>query len=306
MDGILNVDKPAGWTSFDVVNFIRSRSRVRRVGHAGTLDPAATGVLPVLLGRATRLTEYLVDATKTYVARIELGVETDTYDAVGEVVARQDASSVTLSDVERAIAPFRGEFEQVPPAYSAIKRQGVPLYKLARKGEQVEVEPRRVRVDQLDIKSYAAPYLELEIDCSKGFYVRSLAHDIGARLGVGGTLTGLVRTRVGSFRLEDAVGLEALTSEIGAGTWQERLYAPDEVILNWQAAIVGESNEQRIGRGQSVAVESGPGLAVATGERCRAYSAGGEFLAVLSAAGGGEWRPEKVFVSAGGASPAES
>ena len=299
MDGILNIDKPAGWTSFDVVNFVRSRTRVRRVGHAGTLDPAATGVLPVLLGRATRLTEYLVDATKTYVARIELGVETNTYDAEGEVVGHRDASGVTLSDVERAIAPFRGEFEQTPPAFSAIKRGGVPLYKLARKGEQVELEPRPVRVEKLDIKSYAAPYLELEIDCSKGFYVRSLAHDIGARLDVGGTLAGLVRTRAGSFRLEEAVDIETLTAEISDGSWQERVFAPDEVVLSWQAAIVGEGNEQRIGRGQSIALATKPGIEPAPGQHCRAYSLGGDFLAVLASTGASEWRPEKVFAPAG-------
>jgi tRNA pseudouridine55 synthase len=292
--GILNVDKPAGWTSFDVVGFVRKRSGVRRVGHAGTLDPAATGVLPVLLGPATRLTEYLVDATKTYVATIELGVETDTYDAEGEVIAR-NASGVSRGAIEAALAQFRGEIEQVPPAYSAIKRQGVPLYKLARRGEAVDLLPRRVVVQQLDINSYSPPLIELEIECSKGFYVRSLAHDLGAALGVGGSLTGLVRTRVGTFAISDAVDIETLTATFEAGTWQELLYAPDEVLLGWRAAIVGADNQRRLIQGQRATFEH-TNTAINEGDLCRAYTLGGDFLAVLRATSDTDWRPEKVFI----------
>ena len=145
ISGILNVDKPAGWTSFDVVRFVRGRCGERRVGHAGTLDPAATGVLPVLIGRATRLTEYLVDATKAYDATVELGVATDTYDAEGEVVARADASGVALSQVEDGLQAFRGDSLQTPPIYSALKRDGVPLYKRARRGETIEIAAHQLR-----------------------------------------------------------------------------------------------------------------------------------------------------------------
>lgn len=293
LSGILNVDKPADWTSFDAVNVIRKRTGVKRVGHAGTLDPAATGVLPLLLGQATRLTEYLVDATKTYRARIQLGIETDTYDLEGAVTAEADVSGVTRDAIEAALPEFRGEIEQTPPAYSAIKRQGVPLYKLARRGEAVVVEPRRVRVDRLDITSYEAPMLEVVIDCSKGFYVRSLAHDIGARLSVGGSLAGLVRTRVGSFRIEDAVSVDDLTREIEAGVWQERLFAPDEVLLHWRAAILGQANALRLSRGQMLELA---GATAPEGELCRAYSVGGDFLAVI-AANETRWRPEKVFAA---------
>ncbi|HLF72086.1 MAG TPA: tRNA pseudouridine(55) synthase TruB [Dehalococcoidia bacterium] len=291
--GLLIVNKPAGWTSSDVVGFVRGRSRVKRVGHAGTLDPAATGVLPLLLGHATRLAEYLVDATKTYAATIELGVETDTYDADGEVLARNDASGVSRDAIEAALQAFRGEFDQLPPAYSAIKREGVPLYKRIRRGEDVALEPRRVRVDELHITAYEPPFVSLEIDCAKGFYVRSLAHDLGAVLGVGGSLSKLVRTRVGAFSLASAVDIETLRAEFEAGTWQERLFAPDEVLLGWQAAILGAENETNLRHGRSAVFAS-----TTDTQRCRAYGPDGDFLAVLARAGDTEWRPEKVFVTA--------
>ena len=295
--GILNVDKPAGWTSFDVVAFVRRGSGVRRVGHAGTLDPAATGVLPILLGPATRLAQYLVDTTKVYDATIELGRETDTYDADGAVVHRADASHVGREAVEAALSSFRGEIEQVPPRFSAIKRLGLPLYKRARRGETVEAPPRRVRVDRLDIISYDAPVLRVEIECGKGFYVRSLAHDVGASLGVGGCLTALRRARVGPFRVEDAVSFDTLGRELASGAWLDRLLPPDEVLLGWRAAILGEASAQRLAHGRSLLLQQLPGVVVSAGERCRAYSAGGDFLAVLRCAAPQEWRPEKVFLA---------
>ena len=296
ISGILNVDKPYGWTSFDVVRFVRGRCGERRVGHAGTLDPAATGVLPLLLGQATRLTEYLVDTTKTYEATVRLGVETDTYDAEGEVVARADATAITHDAVEAVLGAFRGEIMQTPPLYSAIKREGEALYKKARRGESVELEPRPVRVDQLDITLFELPLLELHIVCSKGFYVRSLAHDIGAALGASGSLAALRRTRVGSFVIEDAVDIDTLREELVSGAWRERLYAPDEVLLGRRAAIVGDENEKRLRHGVAPVFQP-DALAAAPEELCRAYSASGDFLAVLRATGGRDWRPEKVFVT---------
>jgi tRNA pseudouridine55 synthase len=297
LSGILNVDKPLSWTSFDVVRFVRGHSRQKRVGHAGTLDPAASGVLPLLVGRATRLTEYLVDTTKEYVAEVELGVVTDTYDAEGEVVAHADASSVSEAAVRDALEAFRGEIMQAPPVYSAIKREGVPLYKRARRGEDVRAEPRRVRVQELDIISYAAPNLQLRIVCGKGFYVRSLAHDLGSALGVGGRLTGLVRRRVGGFRIEDAVGIETLREEFEDGTWTDRLIAPDEVLLTWRAAILGDEGAQNLLHGRVTAIQAAEGIDVAPGDLCRAYSHTGDFLAILRCQDATTWRPEKVFAA---------
>jgi tRNA pseudouridine55 synthase len=276
---------------------VRGRSRVKRVGHTGTLDPAATGVLPVCLGQATRLAEYLTDADKTYVADVELGVETDTYDADGAVVARADATGITLAAIEDALRQFEGEFDQTPPMYSAIKRQGVPMYKLARAGETIDLPARRVRVDALRLVSYEAPGLRIEIDCAKGFYVRSLAHDLGQALGVGGSLSALQRTRVGSFGIDQAVDMETLKGELTEGTWQKRLWAPDEVLNHWQALILGSENETRLRTGRSVSVEE---LRAADSRGlCRAYGLDGSFLAVVRREGEGTWGPEKVFSAAG-------
>ncbi len=273
--------------------FVRGRTRIRRVGHTGTLDPAATGVLPLCLGQATRLSQYLTDADKIYVADIELGVETDTYDADGTVLQREDASRVGRADVDMALRQFTGEFDQVPPLYSAIKRQGVAAYKLARRGESVDLPARRVRVHRIAVLAYEAPHLKLEIDCAKGFYVRSLAHDLGRVLGVGGSLTGLVRSRAGSFRLDDAVDIETLRAELETDAWRERLFAPDEVLLHWQALLVGEDNETRLRSGRSALVtETGdPG----SRSTCRAYGRDGSLVAILRREAAGVWQPEKVF-----------
>jgi tRNA pseudouridine55 synthase len=293
---ILIVNKPQSWTSFDVVKYVRGRCGEKRVGHAGTLDPAATGVLPLLLGSATRLTEYLVDTTKTYEATIELGVVTDTYDADGEVLATADASGVTREQINAALSRFQGEIMQAPPAYSAIKRAGVPLYRMARRGEEVAPEPRPVFVETLEVIDYAAPVLRVNVTCGKGFYVRSLAHDLGAALGVGGSLSGLVRTRVGPFSIEGAVKIEALKAELEAGTWQRRLWAPDEVLLGWRATILGDENAKRLRNGLNALLSPREGIEITEGDVCRAYTQDGDFLAVMRALDRERWRPEKVFL----------
>ncbi len=291
--GILNVDKPAGWTSFDVVGFVRGRCGVKRVGHAGTLDPAATGVLPVLIGQATRLTEYLVDATKAYEATVELGITTDTYDGEGDVVSRTDPSAVTREQIEAALGAFRGAFMQTPPIYSALKRDGVPLYKRARRGEEIEIEPRPVRVDELYITEWAPPHVSLHVECAKGFYVRSLAHDLGLALGVGGMLAGLRRSRVGAFRVEEAVSIDELRESFAGGEWERHMYAPDEVLLHWDAAILGADSASRLRNGQHISVELSRTLA--SEALCRAYSVEGDFVAVARVSEASKLVPEKVF-----------
>jgi tRNA pseudouridine55 synthase len=296
-NAILNVDKPPGWTSFDAVKFIRVRCGEKHVGHAGTLDPAATGVLPVLIGNATRLADYLVDATKEYVADVQLGIVTDTYDLDGEVLQRHDALSLAESDIRDALTAFLGDILQAPPVYSAIKREGVPLYKRARRGEDVRAEPRPVRTEEIDIMSYEPPQLKLRVVCGKGFYVRSLAHDLGAALGLGGALSGLVRTRVGSFRLEDGVGIETLRSEFEDGTWTDRLIAPDEILLHWRAAILNAESTQRLLYGRETPLQPPEGLRTVPGDLCRAYSDTGDFLAVLRQHESNRWHPEKVLAT---------
>ncbi len=298
LSAILNVNKPPDWTSFDVVRFIRGRCGQKRVGHAGTLDPAATGVLPVLIGQSTRLAEYLVDTRKEYLADIQLGVSTDTYDAEGEVLSQTDASAITEADAHEALRAFQGDIMQAPPVYSAIKRDGVPLYKRARRGEDVRAEPRPVRVDQLDVIDVSPPYVRVRVVCGKGFYVRSLAHDLGVALGVGGMLQGLVRERVGTFHLDDAVDIETLRREFEEGTWYERLVAPDEVLLTMSAAILGEQSARDLSQGRETVLNAAAEDTMEPGMLCRAYSESGEFFAVLRHHEGSVWRPEKVFAPA--------
>ncbi len=217
-DGLVVVDKPAGWTSHDVVARVRRLAGTRRVGHAGTLDPMATGVLLVGVGRATRLLGHLALTEKEYAATVRLGVTTSTDDADGEVTARADASRVSAEDVQAALPGLTGILDQVPPAFSAIKVAGRRAYVRARAGEQVTLAARRVRVSRLELRALRAapPVLDIELDvaCSSGTYVRAIARDLGVALGVGGHLTALRRTRVGAFSLADAHDLDALTREL--------------------------------------------------------------------------------------------
>ena len=208
--GILNIDKPQGLTSHDVVARTRRLADQRRIGHAGTLDPMATGVLVVCLGRATRIVEYVTAGLKAYRARVRFGETTDTWDADGEVVKREVVGDLTLAAIEGALPQFRGRIEQVPPMYSALKHEGVPLYRLAREGVTIARKPRAVEVYDLEVREWQRPILELDVRCSKGTYVRALAHDLGQALGVGAHLSGLIRTAVGPFRLCDAVELDTL------------------------------------------------------------------------------------------------
>jgi tRNA pseudouridine55 synthase len=298
LDGILNVNKPVGWTSFDVVAFVRRHSGVRRVGHAGTLDPAAEGVLLVCLGRATRVVEYLLDTRKSYRARVRLGVTTDTYDADGEVVRTADASSVTREAVEQALDSFRGTISQTPPMFSALKREGTPLYRHARAGREVEREAREVEVYRLELVEFDPPALTLDIDCGRGFYVRSLANDLGGRLGCGAHLEGLVRAGVGPFRVESAVDVETLREAFDDGTWADFLLPMDSVLLDWHAAILGEENAANIRFGRALnlapAGEARVG-ALGADAPCRAYSLDGRLIALLRYNGDAVWQPSKVL-----------
>jgi len=206
--GILLVDKPVGWTSHDVVQFVRKRFRFRKVGHCGTLDPTATGLLVLVLGRATKLSARLTNQDKVYRGVMELGVETSTDDSEGEVIARRDASGVTRESLEEAFDRFTGEIEQIPPMTSAVKKGGRPLYKLARKGVEIDREPKRVVIHELQLLDFRPPEVEFELHCSKGTYVRTLCADIGRDLGCGAYLKTLRRLASGRFRVEDAVPVE--------------------------------------------------------------------------------------------------
>ena len=291
MDAILNIHKPSGPTSFAVVARVKRLTGERRVGHGGTLDPLASGVLPVFLGRATRLAEYLMEYPKTYHATVELGAATDTYDAEGSVTSRSDISNITLKDVETALEKFRGEIRQRPPVYSALKQGGQPLHRLARRGQNVEVESRPVTVYRLEILAFELPRLTLEVECSKGTYIRSLAHDLGAALGCGGHLAGLVRTAYGPFDITDAVTLEQLESGIQNGAWRGLIKPMDCVLSRWEKITLDAEQAQAVLGGKGITLNQ----AVET-RRLRAYDTNGVFLALLQyEPDEARWRPYRVF-----------
>jgi tRNA pseudouridine55 synthase len=292
VNGFLILDKPSGVTSFSMVSLVRRATGVRRVGHAGTLDPLASGVLPVAVGQAARFIEYLDDATKTYVARVRFGVETDTYDAEGEVVATSDASDVTRAAVEAELAAFAGEIEQVPPKYSALKVAGKPLYRYAREGTDVEVASRRVWIESISVVGFdeRESTAEIEVVCGKGTYIRSIAHDLGRRLGCGAHLAALRRTSSGGFGIADANSPEEIAEYAAAGRLDELMLAPDRAVERRPAAIFEAPHASDVRAGRDVAIASASGA-----ELCRAYGADGDFLAVLRRRAEGVWHPEKVL-----------
>jgi tRNA pseudouridine55 synthase len=224
------VDKPPGWTSHDVVEVARGWFGTRRVGHLGTLDPLATGVLPLAIREATKLIPFLPVGPKRYVGIVRLGVETDTLDAEGRVLRRHAGPLPDEADVREALVARVGESEQVPPMYSSVKRAGVPLYRLARRGEVVEREPRKVRIERLEALSFAPPDLEIDVVCSPGTFVRALAADLGRDLGCGAHVVTLRRTRSHPFELPQAASVDALEAEARAGALAARLVPPADAL----------------------------------------------------------------------------
>jgi tRNA pseudouridine55 synthase len=301
--GFLNVDKPAGWTSFRVAALVRRRSGVRRVGHTGTLDPDATGVLLVCLGAATRLSEYVMELPKTYRADVRLGVATDTFDATGIPVSEADPSGVSREQVVEALATFVGESEQVPPLFSAIKYAGEPLYRYARARREVQPQPRRVTIHRLQLLGFQPPLLTIELECGKGTYVRSLAHDLGQRLGCGAHLASLVRLRVGPFALNDACPLPRLEQAFDEGRWQEFLLPPDAALAHWPRIDLTDEQETAVRFGQTLAAADlalSPPQAPSDGTLSRAYDPDGGLLAILRYDGKAAlWHPTKVLAAAG-------
>jgi tRNA pseudouridine55 synthase len=296
LSGILNVDKPPDMTSHDVVDAVRRVAGQRRVGHAGTLDPMATGVLLVCLGQATRVAEYLMAGCKRYRATIVLGTTTDTYDAEGEVLASDGRIDWGEREIRAALDTFVGSIWQVPPMYSAIKQEGEPLYKLARQGKVVERKPRQVEISEILLLDWTPPSLIVEVECSSGTYVRSLAHDLGQHLGSGAYLAALARLSSGRFNLEEAVSLERIEEAFEHGQESHYLLPIDEALLDWPAMIVGMDDAERIGQGQAIPGDLLPDGEDGHGGLCRAYSSEGDFLAILAyKPATGLWWPKKVF-----------
>ena len=294
-DGILILDKPPGISSMEAVRRIKRASGVRRVGHGGTLDPMATGVIPICLGRATRLMEYMLDSSKEYVGEVRLGISTDSYDAEGKITSRSDPSGVERKAIEDVLDSFLGQIEQVPPMFSALKRKGKRLYELARQGIEVEREPRAMTVHSIRLEDWNPPVAMVHIECSRGFYMRSLAHDIGVQLGCGAHLRSLTRLRTGRFRIADAVPIEVAQRSFEEGSWPELLVSLDSVLGDLRAIIVGEREQASIQNGRPVPL-SQDDSAPRPDEQFRAYSLDGEFLAIMRFDASDRcWRPNKVF-----------
>lgn len=295
-DGVLNFDKPLRQTSHDVVEQVRKLTGIRRVGHAGTLDPLATGVLLVCVGRAaTRIAEFLMDAPKTYRASGRLGITTDTFDAEGTVVAESPVG-VGRDEVIRALGEFKGTIEQVPPMYSAVKYKGKPLYRLARQGVEVERPSRRVEIFSLELVAWDPPEFTVEMTCSSGTYVRVLVHDLGQGLGCGAYVTSLTRLSSGSFRLKDAISLAQFRQMSGEGRWPELLCPVDQALADqFPALYLDTDGAWRICSGQ--AIDTG-NEELEDGALTRVYGPDEQFLALATYdADDGVWRPRKVFVT---------
>jgi tRNA pseudouridine55 synthase len=294
ISGVLVVDKPVGMTSHDVVQAIRNGTGLRRAGHTGTLDPRASGVLVILVGPAVRLSEYVSASDKRYQAIIRLGTTTDTFDAEGRFTRPDQVVNTTESQFEEVLKTFVGEIEQVPPPYSAVKVQGRKAYELARQGEQVELAPRKITVHHLEVLEWAPPEVVVDVHCSSGTYVRSLANDLGEKLGTGAYLVGLRRTKSGRFSLRDAVPLRKLQESFSAGNWYQYLIPAAEALGDWPVVELSPDEVEGIRHGHRVraASDAKPGMV-------RGVSTQGELVALLELAtsedGTPAWQPRKVF-----------
>jgi tRNA pseudouridine55 synthase len=298
-DGILNIDKPPGWTSHDVVARVRRllvaklphQRGTMRVGHAGTLDPLATGVLLVCIGQATRVSEYLAASEKTYRAMVELGASTDTYDIAGRVTGSAPVPPLERQDLEHVLSSFTGKILQTPPPYSAIKQEGVPAYRRARRGETVELAPRHVVIHSMSLFDWRSPHLVVELVCGPGTYVRSLAHDLGQVLGCGAVLTSLTRLRSGSFTIQDAVTMDEVAVAIEAGHLAQYLSPMKAALAALAPVPVDWQLRDRLLNGQSI-----PGPVEPAERLGYAVEPDGAVRAILAYdAGAGLWRPKKVF-----------
>jgi tRNA pseudouridine55 synthase len=294
ISGALVVDKPTGMTSHDVVQAIRNGTGIRRAGHTGTLDPRASGVLVVLLGPAVRLSEYVSAADKRYQAIIRLGASTDTFDADGKFTRKSETPvDVSEAQFEEALQKFVGRIQQTPPPYSAVKVQGRKAYEMARGGEEVDLSPRTIDVYHLEVLEWAPPEVVIDVHCSSGTYVRSLANDLGEMLGCGGYLIGLRRTKSGRFSLRDATPLRKLQEAFRAGNWSQYLIPAAEALGDWPAIELDPDQVDAIKHGHRVpaAEDARPGMV-------RAVSMAGELVALMELdEEARQWKPKKVFFS---------
>jgi tRNA pseudouridine55 synthase len=289
--GLIIMDKPVGPTSHAMVSLVRKGTGIRKVGHAGTLDPRASGVLVLCLGAATRLSEYLSGTAKEYEAVVRFGASTRTFDTDGEIT-RNTGEAPTRRQIETVLPRFQGDIIQKPPPFSAIKVQGRKAYEIARAGDDPDLAPRKIHISHLDIRAYTPPDLSLVVECSAGTYIRSLAHDLGEAVGTGAHLAALKRTRAGPFRIQDAVPLPMLEVGFLTGKWGQYVRPAHDALPDLPAIMVLDEGVELLRFGHRIPAEPpAQGMAKAIGP-------GGDLLAILEAADdGASWHPRKVFLA---------
>ena len=291
--GVLVIDKPLGMTSHDVVQVVRRGTGIRRAGHTGTLDPRASGVLVVLIGPAVRLSEFLSTSEKRYQAVVKFGMTTSTYDTEGVITSENGHCDFSFEHLEAALTKFVGVVEQVPPVFSALKIDGKRAYDRARAGEDIEMEPRQITVHSLELLEWEAPEAVIDVHCSSGTYIRSLAHDLGEEMGSGATLINLRRTKNGRFTLRDSVSLRKLEEAFTNGDWYRYLIPAAEALGDWYTVELSHEQIDEVRHGHRV-----PALEpVEEGTMARAISQEGELVALVEyVPADQEWQPRKVFM----------
>lgn len=300
MDGIINVYKEAGFTSHDVVAKLRGILHQKKIGHTGTLDPAATGVLPVCCGKATKVCELLTDKDKSYRAVCRLGIETDTQDTTGEVLNQYDISGITEDDIRRCVNEFQGDIMQVPPMYSALKVNGRKLYELAREGKTVERKARPVHIDSIDIIDIDMEkgVFSMDVTCSKGTYIRTLCHDIGKKLGIAAAMEKLIRTRVSVFRLEDAITLSQIQEMVNESVdeFEKKVVKVDSLFPDCPRLYVNDKGARYLANGNSLKKDDfiDEGIIIKQDQDVLVYDEEKHFKAIY-ALNGKEYKVVKMF-----------
>jgi tRNA pseudouridine55 synthase len=292
VDGVLNINKPSGLTSHDVVERVRKTLKERRIGHTGTLDPLATGVLVLCMGKATRIAQYLEAGEKEYKAVMRLGVTTDTLDAEGRVLETKSYLPPDAQRIMEAMKGFTGSIMQQPPAYSAIKVAGVPSYKLAREGKASPLSPRAVKIHSIDLTNYADPLVSFTVRCSKGVYIRTLCAELGNALGMGAHLTSLERTRSGSFHLVRSITLDQLADMVSKGTVEQVVTPIDEALATFPLVPISEAESMKVLHGNQIPCPAS--LVDDTSGHVRLHSPAGRLLALAQIVSG-VLKPDLVF-----------
>ncbi|MDQ2086893.1 tRNA pseudouridine(55) synthase TruB [Herbivorax sp. ANBcel31] len=275
MDGIINVLKPAGMTSFDVVGYLRRVLKIKKIGHTGTLDPCAVGVLPVCIGKATKAIEFLIDKDKTYRAELTLGVSTDTQDGTGEIIKKSPVN-VSRNEIEKVVKSFVGEYSQIPPMHSALKVNGKKLCDIAREGKVIERKPRNIKIYSIDILHIKEKTVVFDVECSKGTYIRTLCDDIGNKLGCGGYMSFLLRRQAGVFDLSTTLTLEEIEAFAIEDTLQKRMILIDEIFRNYNKITLSSKDTKKFANGMKIKIDD----RFKNEKSLKVYGYGGRFLAL--------------------------